>query len=131
MDEKPNKSFDERLLINENLCGPESSPESNKKVCCIDSDVINRQQFDHINIPIDPKCTTQGTTTSETTPETTPKTISPKISGLFPIPGSNDCGVHVPDKVHGGIVTAIDEHPWIAKLQYKYCELILYFTCMN
>lgn len=48
--------------------------------------------------------------------------VSQKNSGLFPVPGSNECGIHFPNKVHGGNFATLDEHPWLARLEYTVCK---------
>lgn len=137
MDRNPNKSFTDKLIINGNLCGS-SNP---KKVCCVDAG-SERVPFGVVVIPVtdssvrtstERMSTVSTTMTTRITTETTPEKVtvpSRPDSELLPVPGSNQCGIHFPDKIYGGSLAAIDEHPWLARLIVTYCMIIqVFFLC--
>lgn len=115
-------------MINGNLCGKDSTD----KVCCTDADSGDR--FGEINIPVNhptvPSVTEAAVTyVPDITAKPPPVTVKPSAPpvnqnnlGLFPTPGDNECGLHFPNKVHGGSVAALDEHPWLARLEYTHCK---------
>ncbi|XP_063700542.1 CLIP domain-containing serine protease HP8-like [Culicoides brevitarsis] len=151
IDEKPNKSYWDRVVISQNLCG---SVGNVKKVCCSDPEVQNSPQsadrgpFGGINIAESvpagdnsvPWTNSRPSTTSETLEFTTSTTENPVFNqkpqtgtssnaGLLPEPGVSNCGLHFPDKIYGGSVAAIDEHPWMARLEYTYTDGSRDFRC--
>lgn len=131
LDQNPYKSFSDTLLINGNVCG---SSGATKKVCCTDSVTnevkeSNKAPFGTVNIPVTNARTTTTTVRPALNPGTT--TVKPASNpsqntspGVLPTPGNSICGLQASNKVFGGELAEIDEHPWLARLDYTYRKFI-------
>lgn len=108
----PNKSYWDQIILDGSYCAGYRNAD---KVCCADASV---------------KLPTSVTTPVRQTrpPSSRPPTfnIRGSFSSLLPTPGSGECGLHTVDKIFGGNKTAINEHPWLALLEYTWRKY-LYF----
>lgn len=104
----PNKSFYDRMIIDRSYC---KGFYNKDKVCCADA------------------VAKSSTIISEISTKSTVPTKSSTIrhsngeNGSLPMPGQDGCGLQVIDKIVGGNVTAINEYPWLATLEYKYGKI--------
>lgn len=95
----PTKSFYDQMIIDRSYC----KGSYNDKVCCTDG-------------------RTKGSTVlpKVTRGSTKPTNHSNKKRDLLPVPGSDECGLQAADKIVGGNITAINEYPWLASLEYTW-----------
>lgn len=105
----PYKSFWDRIILNGSFC---SGFRNAELVCCTDSGNV---------------ATPTTTTRKPSRINTTRRPSNVRSSSLLPVPGSGNCGLHVVDKIHGGNKTAINEHPWLALLEYTWSKSIPVF----
>lgn len=64
--------------------------------------------------------------------ERQPHTLGNRFGSMKKLPEPPDCGVQFADRIYNGIITAIDEFPWMALLKYNDSKksircIIIYF----
>ncbi|XP_063700511.1 serine protease easter-like [Culicoides brevitarsis] len=111
------------------ICVPLDSCISLRSI--LNQPVVPQDEFDFVILSQCQKpgfvcCPNSGVSSTTTTTEEVKEVVeevteTPNIiqSSNLPVPGAGVCGIHLSDKIFGGTKIGIDEHPWMALLEYN------------